>query len=591
MKDVLDQKKIETFPDSSKRDISAAPLTVLSLFDGISAGQLALERAGIPVKTYYSSEIDKYAINVTQKNYPETIQLGDIIKWRNWNIDFSKIDILLAGFPCQAWSVAGKQQGDKDPRGELVHHLIGIMKKIQRENPDLIFLFENVKMKKEFISYINGLFGYEPILINSSLLSAQNRERLYWTNIPRVKQPKDKVIFLKEIVFEKTNPDFDIESLKVPIDKSFVILDKEVERGKVGYFRKDCQVNRVYYVHGKAVTLCGEAGGGAAKMGQYLFGCHTPDWIEKRQNGQRFSIGDKSYTLTAQDKHGILTEGYIRKLHPIECERLQTFPDGWTEKGVDIYYLNIIQLIKLVMNGDNECKNVKLRDVIAKYQTDPRDYATNITCDLLDMEQQNSAEITSIRQESVKPQDAKIHNRLLLDYVYCIIKDYSELDLFSSKKERSKNVNIAIKHQLRKGCVINTIKITNGMEIQNIQIKYGVESTNTDIKNLLENIESNTETSMKNLLISNCQVQILSIILTSINKIMTSEIFSDVVHQSIQLSINSSISLRENSLELELSNLKMENIMSISSSQRYKCLGNSWTVDVIAHILSHLGGF
>ena len=99
----------------------------------------------------------------------------------------------------------------------------------------------------------------------------------------------------------------------------------------MGYFRKDSQANRVYYIHGKAVTLCGSAGGGAAKMGQYLFGCLTPDRLNKRQNGQRFSKGSKFYTLTAQDQHGVLIDGYIRKLTPIECERLQTVPEGYTE--------------------------------------------------------------------------------------------------------------------------------------------------------------------------------------------------------------------------------------------------------------------
>lgn len=117
----------------------------------------------------------------------------------------------------------------------------------------------------------------------------------------------------------------------VPFDKSLQILDKEVQKGKIGYFRKDSQANRVYSIHGKAVTLCGEAGGGAAKMGQYLFGCLTPDGIEKRQNGQRFNEGNKFYTLTAQDRHGVLIDGYIRKLTPVECERLQTLPDNYTD--------------------------------------------------------------------------------------------------------------------------------------------------------------------------------------------------------------------------------------------------------------------
>ena len=301
-------------------------MRVLSLFDGISCGRVALERAGIAVDEYYASEIDTHAEKVSKKNYPDIIRLGDVTKWREWELP--KIDLLLAGFPCQAWSVAGKQRGDTDPRGALVHDLIGIWQVLREKNPDLKFLFENVKMKKEFLDYINKLFGVEPILINSALVSAQNRQRMYWTNIEGITQPEDRHIFLKDIVHEGFET---VEKYIVPFDKTLQILDKEVERGKVGYFRKDSQANRVYFIHDKAVTLCGDAGGGAAKMGQYLFGCITPDRVEKRQNGQRFSEGSKFYTLTAQDKHGILVEGYIRKLTPVECERLQTLPDGYTE--------------------------------------------------------------------------------------------------------------------------------------------------------------------------------------------------------------------------------------------------------------------
>jgi DNA-cytosine methyltransferase len=356
-------------------------MNVLSLFDGISCGRVALDRAGIKVDKYYASEIDKYAIQIAQKNYPDTIQLGDINNWQNWDIDFAQIDLLCAGFPCQAWSVAGKQGGDTDPRGQLVHTLIAIWNHIKAQNPNLKFLFENVKMKKEFMEYINKLFGVEPIHINSALVSAQNRRRLYWTNIDSV-LPEDKGVFLKDIVHENivgdefyftdrigesitgknslykmgnslrkgkekarcltaggqaisnagaTNYYEVLNEYIVPFDQTLKILEKEVERGKVGYFRKDSQANRVYFIHDKAVTLCGDAGGGAAKMGQYLFGCIAPDRINENQNGQRFSEGKKFYTLTAQDKHGILIEGYIRKLTPIECERLQTLPDTYTE--------------------------------------------------------------------------------------------------------------------------------------------------------------------------------------------------------------------------------------------------------------------
>ncbi|MCK9544376.1 MAG: DNA cytosine methyltransferase [Novosphingobium sp.] len=348
-------------------------INILSLFDGISCGHVALERAGIKVNTYFSSEIDKYAIQVTQKNYPNTVQLGDITKWKEWDIDFSKINIIFAGSPCQGFSFAGKQLNFDDPRSKLFFDFVNILNHVRKVNPKVIFLLENVRMKKEYQDVISEKLGVEPILINSALVSAQNRKRNYWTNIPNITQPEDKGILLKDIVHEScdyvngsairnqvtktgTHEFLNIrkdtksncvvgsffhklncvvfESLDeyiVPFDKTLKILEKEVEKGKVGFFRKDSQNNRVYYIHDKAVTLCGETGRGAAKMGQYLFGCITPDRINKRQNGQRFSDGMKFYTLTAQDKHGILIEGYIRKLTPIECERLQTLPDNYTE--------------------------------------------------------------------------------------------------------------------------------------------------------------------------------------------------------------------------------------------------------------------
>lgn len=280
-----------------------------------------------------------------------------------------RIDLCIGGSPCQGFSFAGKQLNFEDERSKLFFEFVRLLKEC---NPKY-FLLENVKMKKEYQDVITEHLGVEPIEINSNLLSAQNRKRIYWTNIPGVTIPNDKGILLKDIVHENNDevlnielPNFnvnpsgngmngDVYSIEksksrtlttnkgegqkisiaiaeyiVPFDKTLKILDKEVQRGKVGYFRKDSQANRVYYTHDKAITLTGEAGGGAAKMGQYLFGCITPDRVEKRQNGQRFNDGKKFYTLTAQDKHGVLIEGYIRKLTPIECERLQTVPDNYT---------------------------------------------------------------------------------------------------------------------------------------------------------------------------------------------------------------------------------------------------------------------
>lgn len=300
-------------------------MRVTSLFDGIACGKEAFARANIPVEVYDAWEIDKYAMQISAKNHPAVKQHGDVT-----TADFKAYkgaDIVIAGSPCQGFSIAGKQLNFNDPRSALYFEFERALDEIQPR----YFLLENVNMKKEYEDTITQRLGVQPIKINSNKLSAQNRKRTYWTNIPGVTQPPDKGILLADIVHEnESDPKIDLEPYKVPFSKALKILDKEVYTGKIGYFRQDSQANRVYSIHGKAVTLCGEAGGGAAKMGQYLFGCLTPDREQKRQQGQRFNTGEKFYTLTAQDKHGILIDGYIRKLTPIECERLQTLPDNYT---------------------------------------------------------------------------------------------------------------------------------------------------------------------------------------------------------------------------------------------------------------------
>jgi len=341
-------------------------LIVLSLFDGISCGQIALQRAGFNVKTYYASEIDKYAIKITQKNFPNTIQLGDITQWKTWDIDWSTIDLLFAGFPCQAWSLAGHQQGDKDPRGQLMWVMLDIYNHIKALNPKVYFLFENVKMKKQFADYVNNAIGVTPVLIDSALVSAQTRKRAYWTNIQGISQPEDKHIYLYDI----------IESGVVDRDKSFcidanyfkggnlvqyfeksrrqLIFDKPIQ---IGYIKKNQQGRRVYATNGKNITLKASGGGWGAKTGLILQECNKSKTI--RSGGRNSPVGDKHDwdTVIYQRPHGanqggikglngktptmtssqwqynnlLLNEFIIRKLTPIECERLQTIPDNYTD--------------------------------------------------------------------------------------------------------------------------------------------------------------------------------------------------------------------------------------------------------------------
>ena len=310
-------------------------MIVLSLFDGMSCGQIACERAGIKVDKYYASEIDKYAIQVTQKNYPDTIQLGDITRWKEWNIE--KPDVILAGSPCQGFSFAGKQLNFEDDRSKLFFVFVDIIGHYKPKH----FLLENVKMKKEFQDIISDYLGVEPIGINSALFSAQDRKRLYWTNLNFQKLPNENNLTVEDILENEVD-------IKYCIDpkRSVIICENEVKKRKIGYIGADSQGNMIYSIHGKSVCLCGDAGGLGANTGLYALPCLTPDRIEKRQNGRRFKQPhSKFYTLTAMDKHGVLTNNFIRKLTPLECERLQTV----TEKYSDCVTDN--QRYKMLGNG------------------------------------------------------------------------------------------------------------------------------------------------------------------------------------------------------------------------------------------------
>lgn len=337
-------------------------MRVLSLFDGMSCGHIALDRVGIDVDTYYSAEIDKYAIQITQKNYPNTIQLGSVTEWEKWDIDWSTIDLVTGGFPCQAWSVAGKQLGDRDERGMLFWTMLDIIRNTQLHNPNVKFLMENVKMKKEFEEYITHhtervLGKVNKYLINSALVSAQNRQRYYWTNIEGIEQPEDKGIVLKDI----------LEDGIVDREKSHCLDANYFKGGNLkSYFEKhrrqlvfskdglchigDADLNgndsirRVYHPDGKAPTLTTMGGGHrepkvlvvpeATKKGYVEIepgeGVNLTFMKSKTRRGR--AMRKKSNCLTATNyDYGIRNGAGWRKLTPVECERLQTVPDNYTE--------------------------------------------------------------------------------------------------------------------------------------------------------------------------------------------------------------------------------------------------------------------
>ena len=184
-------------------------INVLSLFDGMSCGQIALNKVGIEYENYFASEIDEYGIKVTKHNYPNTKHIGDVTKVKG--AELPKIDLLIGGSPCQGFSFAGKQLNFDDPRSKLFFEFVRILE----ETKPKYFLLENVVMKQEYQDVISQHLGVKPILINSSLLSAQNRKRLYWTNIPNINQPIDLNITIKDTIVSDCDASFFIENRNI----------------------------------------------------------------------------------------------------------------------------------------------------------------------------------------------------------------------------------------------------------------------------------------------------------------------------------------------------------------------------------------
>lgn len=263
-------------------------MNILSLFDGMSCGQVALERAGIKVDTYYASEINPKSIKITQKNYPNTIQLGDVTLLDEEGLNkLKQIDLLIGGSPCEDLSVTAIDRkninkGLDGNKSKLFYDFVRILNII---NPKY-FLLENVaSMTDENKNIISTYLGIKPILINSNLVSAQDRERLYWTNIPNIQQPKDKGLILKDILETNVNE-------KYFYDKSFEFygLDKKI-CGRLQVKSHDL-CKRIYSPNFKCCTLTAVQGG----------------YQEKK----------------------VYDNGRVRKLTPIEYERLQILPDNYT---------------------------------------------------------------------------------------------------------------------------------------------------------------------------------------------------------------------------------------------------------------------
>lgn len=284
-------------------------MTVLSLFDGMSCGQIALRELGIKVDRYYASEINKHAIKQTQLNFPDTIQLGDV---RNVHAkDLPKIDLLIGGSPCQGFSFAGKQLNFNDPRSALFFEFVRILNECCEINPDLLFMLENVRMKREYEQVISDTLGIKPVMINSALVSAQNRVRLYWSNIRTapdglfeiktdIPQPKDRGLFLHDI-------------LEVEVDKKYYVSDTTLKNMSKHADRQKQQGNgfgidiRRPHQKGCALTVGGRGVNDVVAIIQ-----------RPRGNNKGGTFSDKSPTLSANawEQNNLVVKRKVRQVNP-----------------------------------------------------------------------------------------------------------------------------------------------------------------------------------------------------------------------------------------------------------------------------------
>jgi len=376
-------------------------MNVLSLFDGMSCGQQALERAGIKVDNYYASEIDKHAISITQKNYPNTIQLGSVV-----NVDINnleKIDLLIGGSPCQSFSFAGKRKGmstkdeieiltldqylelkeqnfEFEGQSYLFWEYMRILTDIRKTNPDVKFLLENVMMGEKWEKVLSKAIGVNAIEFNSSLVSAQNRRRLYWTNIGMkpsglfgdlesvIVQPKDQCILLKDILESEVDEKY---FLSEKLISSFQIHEQRHKEKGTGFFWKPTEGdvkgnclrangalaptdNIIIHNLMQRSSTTGKGGTGHLSRNDgktYCLDTGNTNAVEVRevrqlnrnnesnnntqpfQQNRVYDINGISPALQAQLTKGstMINTPRIRRLTPTECERLQTVKDSYTE--------------------------------------------------------------------------------------------------------------------------------------------------------------------------------------------------------------------------------------------------------------------
>lgn len=336
----------------------------------MSCGQIALRDLGVPIERYYASEIDKHAIKQTQLNFPDTIQLGSVEEWKSWDIDWSSIDLILAGSPCQGFSLAGKMLGHDDPRSRLYWVFLDILHHVQKLNPNVKYLLENVRMRPADEARINESLGIRPVVINSSLVSAQNRVRLYWSNIRTksegiwgelltdIPQPADRGIYIRDIIDDEVDEKYYMRNLSLN-EEAIEIVGACSHKGyrangmavlavgSLRFFGKT-EFRRMKTMKSPCLNAQSREDGNNQPVVELAVGTWR---THKDGQGFRPTAGGKAPCIPARARNDgsgqpVAKIGYLlRRLTPTECARLQTIPD-WYKWGC-----SDTQAYKMLGNG------------------------------------------------------------------------------------------------------------------------------------------------------------------------------------------------------------------------------------------------
>jgi site-specific DNA-cytosine methylase len=514
-------------------------MNVLSLFDGMSCGMIALDRLGIKVDNYYASEIDKYAMQVSAANYPEIIQVGDITK-----LDLStlpKIDLVMGGSPCQGFSFAGKQLAFDDPRSALFFEFVKCVEALKPK----YFLLENVKMKKEYLDIISEYMGVEPIFIQSSLVSAQSRQRYYWTNIPGIEQPEERGIVLRDILEDQVGSEHYVGDN----------MQKNYKGGNQLNPNYKSQANTIHNEDKKSGTICAGTHGYA---NGYVGDKHKPVKHTERNARHLKQLDEKSLCMTATMYKGAGNNGMT-----LVPQRVGTIKDGG--QGNRIYSKDGKGITLSAQSGGTAGSGNMLiddtSDLPEKSQTIKSQYYKSSKANF---EREGTFHATGIPQKLVsdKPQ----HIGTAVD-----INGHDILKRVYSPDGKSPTINTMGGGNREPKVVVDVRAMTEVRTPEANKIrqehrkKTGKDWSPRNMRHLVERKDEKMNT-----------------LTTALTKQHILQITRDKDQEVYWRKLTP--------LECERLQTVPDNYTNhVSNTQRYKMLGNGWTIEVIAHIFKNMG--